>query len=155
MSRNPEELAALYQPPYGDRALILRETDTLIGSVGLVPSLGPFGLLPGFDVPPDAPRARQNVPEVGLYWSLAPAFRGQGYATEAARALIAYAFAALNLRRIVATTEHANAASIAVMRRLGMRVERNPYLEPAWFQTVGVLENHPEKPETEEEDYLP
>ncbi|MGH2520966.1 MAG: GNAT family N-acetyltransferase, partial [Anaerolineales bacterium] len=64
-----------------------------------------------------------------------------GYATEAARALIGYAFRELNLRRIVATTDYTNEASIAVMRRLGMRIEKNPYPEPEWFQVVGVLEN--------------
>ncbi len=46
----------------------------------------------------------------------------------------------LNLGRVVATTEHDNARSIAVMRRLGMRVEANPWPEPDWFQMVGILE---------------
>jgi RimJ/RimL family protein N-acetyltransferase len=39
---------------------------------------------------------------------------------------------------VVATTEHSNAASIGVMRRLGMDVQRNPDAQPEWFQTVGV-----------------
>jgi hypothetical protein len=30
---------------------------------------------------------------------------------------------------------------MAVMRKLGMRILRNPESEPAWFQVVGVLEN--------------
>ena len=30
--------------------------------------------------------------------------------------------------------------SIAVMRRLGMRVEQNPLPEPHWFQVVGWLD---------------
>jgi RimJ/RimL family protein N-acetyltransferase len=55
--------------------------------------------------------------------------------------MIAYGFEQLRLRRIVATTEHDNARSISVMRRLGMRLERNPRPEPAWFQTVGILDN--------------
>jgi hypothetical protein len=42
----------------------------------------------------------------------------------------------------VATTEHANIASIGVMRKLGMRIERNSLSEPPWLQVVGVLE-HP------------
>jgi ribosomal-protein-alanine N-acetyltransferase len=140
-SRNSEELANLYQPPYGDRALTLKEGDTLIGSVGLVPAFGPFGLLPGFDVEPDSTAARRNTPEFGLFWMLAPEYRGQGYATEAGLALIGFAFRELNLRRIVATTEYENASSIAVMRRLGMQIVRNPHAEPAWFQVVGVREN--------------
>jgi RimJ/RimL family protein N-acetyltransferase len=55
--------------------------------------------------------------------------------------MVAYAFAELRLRRIVATTEHDNARSLNVMRRLGMRIERNPRPEPAWFQSVGILDN--------------
>src|SRR5690349_16345657 len=46
--RNYVELARLYQPPYGDRAVVLRATGELIGAVGLVPCLMPFGQLPGF-----------------------------------------------------------------------------------------------------------
>jgi RimJ/RimL family protein N-acetyltransferase len=55
--------------------------------------------------------------------------------------MISYAFDELQLRRIVATTEHDNTRSINVMRRLGMRLERNPQAEPNWFQTVGILTN--------------
>ncbi len=52
-----------------------------------------------------------------------------------------YAFDTLRVRRIVATTEHDNAGSQGVMRRLGMRLERNPFPEPPWLQVVGVLDN--------------
>jgi len=138
---NVDELEQLHQPPYGDRALTLRANGEVVGIGGLVPSFGPFGTLPGFDVDPESAAARRNTPEFGLYWALAPEHRGKGYATEAARALIDYAFNTLNLRRIIATTEYTNEASMAVMRRLGMRIERNPNPEPFWFQIVGVLEN--------------
>ena len=103
--------------------------------MGFVPCLAPFGLLPSFEPTP------YETPEIGLYWALRPAHWGHGYATEAAAALVTYAFDRLRLRRIVATTEHDNNRSIAVMRRLGMHIERNPGPEPAWFQTVGVLNN--------------
>jgi RimJ/RimL family protein N-acetyltransferase len=79
--------------------------------------------------------------EIGLFWALFPDRRGNGYATEAAAAMIAYAFSALRLRRIVATTEHDNATSIGVMRRLGMRIERDTRPQPTWLQTVGILDN--------------
>ena len=42
--------------------------------------------------------------------------------------------------RLIATTEHANSSSQAVMRRLGMRILENPHPEPAWLQTVGILD---------------
>ena len=54
--------------------------------------------------------------------------------------MIDHGFAELGLARIVATTERDNLASIAVMRRLGMRVEQNPLPEPHWFQVVGWLD---------------
>src|SRR5205085_7665200 len=84
-----------------------------------------------------------NLPEFGLYYALSPAYQRQGYATEATRALIDYAFTQLALKRIVATTTNENVASIAVMRKVGMRIEKNPYPDPPWFQVVGVLENRP------------
>jgi len=129
-----EQLAELRQPPYGERGVVLRESGRLVGLVGLVPSLGPFGLLPSWPEPGGRYR-----PEVGLYWAVAPSHRRRGVASEAAAALIDHAFAELHLARVVATTERENVASIGVMRRLGMRVEENPEPEPAWFQVVGVL----------------
>ena len=129
-----EQLAELRQPPYGERAIALNDSGRLVGLVGLVPSLGPFGLLPSWPEP-----GRRFVPEVGLYWAVAPAHRRRGIAAEAAAVLIDHAFAELDLARVVATTERENVASIGVMRRLGMRVEENPEPEPAWFQVVGIL----------------
>jgi ribosomal-protein-alanine N-acetyltransferase len=78
---------------------------------------------------------------MGMFWAIAAKHRRMGYASEAGRALAKFAFATLRLARIVATTEHENAASIGVMRRMGMTIERNPVDEPIWFQTVGVLVN--------------
>jgi RimJ/RimL family protein N-acetyltransferase len=46
----------------------------------------------------------------------------------------------MQLRRLIATTEYDNAASQAVMRKLGMRLVHNPNPEPAWFQVVGCLD---------------
>lgn len=129
------QLADLNQPPYGERAVERQSDGELVGLVGLVPCLAPFGLIPGLGDGSDPHRFR---PEVGLYWATAPAERGQGYATEAAAALIAFGFDHLHLARIVATTEHANLASISVMRKLGMRIEVNPGLKPEWLQVVGV-----------------
>jgi [ribosomal protein S5]-alanine N-acetyltransferase len=122
-----EQLAELRQPPYGDRAIVSHATSELLGVCGLVPWLGPLDF------------TERNVPEVGMYWAVAPAHQRHGYATEAARALVDYAFSALRVHRVIATTAHENAASIGVMRKLGMQIERNPRPEPAWLQVVGVL----------------
>jgi GNAT superfamily N-acetyltransferase len=128
-------LALLHQPPYGDRAIVKRDNSQIVGSVGFAACLMPFGQLPSFEP------TRHFTNEIGLFWALFPEHWGHGYATEAAAAMIAYAFEQLGLRRIVATTEHDNTRSINVMRRLGMRLERNPNAEPAWLQTVGILDN--------------
>ncbi len=137
---NYGELAELYQPPYGDRAIELRETGELVGSAGFVPSLGPFGQLPGFGGG-GSERGGLFSPEFGLYWAVSPARQRRGYATEAGRALIDYAFQALKLHRVVATTTYDNEPSMAVMRKLGMELHRNPQAEPFWFQAIGVIVN--------------
>ena len=125
--------------PYGDRAIAGREDERLIGACGYVPLLDRYGQIPALRGGSARPGATSA--EVGLYWALAPAARGRGYATEAGRALVEFAFAELGLGRIVATTGYDNVASIGVMRRLGMRIERNPLPEPPWLQVVGVLDN--------------
>jgi ribosomal-protein-alanine N-acetyltransferase len=134
---NYTALARLRQPPYGDRAVVLKATDTLIGAVGLVLSFGPFDSLPYF-----RDRATGlSTPEMGLFWAIGEPYRRQGYATEAARALIDFAFTHLRLKRIVATTEYSNSRSIAVMQWLAMSIQHNPEPTPAWFQVVGILDN--------------
>ena len=140
-----EELARLYQPPYGERAVALKESGQLIGACGYVPCLNAFGQLPSFRAA-QAIRPGLSSPEFGLYWAIAPAHQRRGYATEAARALLDHAFTELRLARVVATTSYDNAASVGVMRKLGMRIETNPYPDPPWLQVAGVLENDRAQP---------
>jgi RimJ/RimL family protein N-acetyltransferase len=138
---NYAQLGRLYQPPYGDRAMVRKATGELIGACGFVPSFGPFSQLPAFAALGADGQAQLNTPEFGLFYAVSLAFQRQGYAAEATRALIDYAFHHLHLRRIVATTTYENTASIRVMEKVGMQIERNPYPEPSWFQIVGILEN--------------
>jgi RimJ/RimL family protein N-acetyltransferase len=136
-----EQYARLYQPPYGEWAVTLKQSGELIGLVGFVPCLMPFEQMPGLApsvVPPTQARA---TAEFGLYYAISPKYQRQGYATEATRAMVEYAFQQLGLKRMVATTTYDNAGSMGVMRRLGMRIEKNPYPDPPWLQVVGVLEN--------------
>jgi ribosomal-protein-alanine N-acetyltransferase len=108
---NYEELAKLYQPPYGDRAIVLKQSGQLIGACGFAPTLLPFEQLPSFGVTEPATIPARNTSEMGLYWAIAPAYQRQGYAAEAAQALITYALTDLNLKRVVATTSYDNEAS--------------------------------------------
>ncbi|HEY4993524.1 MAG TPA: GNAT family N-acetyltransferase [Nakamurella sp.] len=77
-----EQRAGAHRPPYGECAVVLAGTGELIGLVGLVPSMMPFGLLGYYR---DSGIAHSdNIPEVGLCW--VTAHRGRGYASEAVAA---------------------------------------------------------------------
>jgi RimJ/RimL family protein N-acetyltransferase len=140
---NYDQLAKLYQPPYGDRAIVLKRTGQLIGAIGYVPCMAPFGQLPSFAAGLDEATRRLATPELGLYYALAPAHQRQGYTSEAAAAMVEYAFGQMSLRRVIATTTYDNQASMGVMRKIGMRIERNPLPDPPWMQVVGIIENRP------------
>jgi [ribosomal protein S5]-alanine N-acetyltransferase len=55
-----------------------------------------------------------------IFYSLAPRSWGQGYATEAARAVVEHALGPLGLPEVLAEVDQGNIASVAVVRRLGM-----------------------------------
>lgn len=59
--------------------------------------------------------------EIG--WAIGRPHQGRGYATEAARALLAHAFETLRCHRVIATCQPQNPASWRVMEKLGMRRE--------------------------------
>lgn len=136
---NHTQLGNLYQPPFGDKAMVLAETGEVIGVCGLVPAFGPFGQFFTSSEGPGEQTGRQRV-EIGLYYQVAREQQRQGYATEAARALAEYVLETMRAERVIATTTYDNAASIAVMRRLGMTIYHNPLPFPEWFQVVGILE---------------
>ncbi|GAB7052087.1 GNAT family N-acetyltransferase [Catenuloplanes indicus] len=75
------------------------------------------------------------TPATEVGWRLARHAWGHGYATEAARAVLAHAFTALALPGLVSFTAHTNARSRAVMRRLGLTHDpaedfRHPNIPP-------------------------
>lgn len=76
------------------------------------------------------------TPAVEIGWRIAPAHWGQGLATEAARLALDAGFGPLGLREVVAFTVPANAASLGVIRRLGMRPD-------ASFQHPNLPATHP------------
>ena len=55
-----------------------------------------------------------------IFYSLAPGAWGHGYATEAARAVVEYGLGPLGLPEVLAEVDEGNAASVAVLKRLGM-----------------------------------
>ena len=129
------ELANLGQPPYADYAIVLKGSGEFIGSVGIVPTVLPWGALKG-----DAQDTLLS-PEIGLFWGILPEFRRRGFATQAAGALLNCLFYEIEARQVVATTERDNIASQRTMQKLGMRLFHNPNLEPHWCQVVGLSAN--------------
>jgi RimJ/RimL family protein N-acetyltransferase len=74
-----------------------------------------------------------------------PDVHGQGYATEAARALVNFAFDHLELHRVTAELDARNTASAALLERLGLRREahlvENEWVKGEWTDglTYAVL----------------
>lgn len=81
--------------------------------LGVAPMIGFLGLSrPSYQTP--------FTPCVEIGWRFARAYWGAGYATEGARASLAYGFERLGLEEIVSFTVAANTRSWGVMERLGM-----------------------------------
>lgn len=57
-----------------------------------------------------------------LGWILNKDYRGRGFATEAGRALVDFAFSNLNIDRVLAQCDCKNAASFKVMKKIGMKL---------------------------------
>ena len=75
--------------------------------------------------------AEHRSGEVG--YVIHPHHAGQGYATEAAAAVLALAFDGLGLHRVVGRIDARHDASAAVLRKLGMRQEA-VLVENEWFK---------------------
>jgi ribosomal-protein-alanine N-acetyltransferase len=100
------DLQNSYQPFEKDKvfeiAIERKEDGKVIGLLGLI-------------------RQDQEQGEIGC--ALGVEYRGQGYGTEAIKAMIDYGFNSLGLHRIHADTSTDNIASCRIMERLGMRQE--------------------------------
>ena len=74
---------------------------------------------------------RDALEHVDIGFAFLPAFRGQGLAFEAASATLEHARRDFGLRRIVAIASPDNAASAALLTRIGLRREGGIRLDPA------------------------
>jgi len=72
---------------------------------------------------------RDTLEHVDIGYAFLPQHRGRGYAFEAAQAVVAHA-RSLGIVRLAAIVNPANAASSALLRKLGMRFERHAELAP-------------------------
>lgn len=84
-------------------AIVLRDLNELTGAIGLIPEW------------------QFNKAEIG-YWVGKP-YWNQGYATEAASAMLEYGFERIRLNKIVARHLVRNPSSGRVMEKLGMSLE--------------------------------
>ena len=95
---------------YGVYQLVRSSDEMVVGDIG-------------FHGPPNRRRS------VTVGYGLAPGARRQGYATEALRAVLAWALAQPEVASVEADTTHANLPSQRVMERAGMRCyDRNDQL---------------------------
>ena len=88
---------------YGYFAAEEKKTGKFIGRMGFTNPAG----WPGFE----------------LGWTLAPAYQGKGFATEAARFLLDYAYTELDQAHVISLIHPDNAPSIRVAERLGEKLE--------------------------------
>jgi len=98
---------------FGRWAVIEKESGNIIGLCGL--------------------RLLEDVPE--LFYLFARSSWGKGFATEAAHATLRYGFEQMGLPRIVAVIRPANVDSINVVKKIGMRFDK----EVNHFGVEGVL----------------
>ena len=81
-----------------------------------------------------------NRQEAELGYELNPDYWGQGYATEAAHAMLTFGFGTLHLQRVWAQCVAENEASVRVLERLGMRQEqrlsKHTWMQERWWDTL-------------------
>jgi RimJ/RimL family protein N-acetyltransferase len=75
--------------------------------------------------------AEAGQAEIGI--TLAPAYQGKGYATETLKAVLDYLFVTLGKHRVYASVDPRNQASIALLKRIGMRQEAH-LRASLWFK---------------------
>jgi len=88
---------------FGLSAVEMRNSGELIGMCGLI--------------------KRDSLEHVDIGFAFLPEHQGKGYAAEIADACLSYAFRQLNLEKVVAITLPANKSSIALLEKLGMRLQ--------------------------------
>jgi len=102
------------EPGWYQLAIARRSTDRVVGDLGV-------HIL------------ESDIRQVELGFTLAPDAQGQGYAAEAVRAMLGHLFVALGKHRVIASTDPRNERSIALLRRVGFRLEAH-HRESLWFK---------------------
>lgn len=109
-------------------AMTLKESGKLIGDVGIR-------------------RANAEARVADLGYELDPRYWGNGYATEAARAMLEFGFEQLHLHRVWAQCVADNVSSAHILEKIGMRQEgrlrENEHFKRRWWDVLvyGILED--------------
>jgi [ribosomal protein S5]-alanine N-acetyltransferase len=102
-------------------AVTLKSSGQLIGSCG---------------VRRDSPEAREG----DMGYELDPKHWGNGYATEAARAVLDFGFSNMDLKRVTAWCIADNVASARVLEKIGMKLEKrmrhHQYFKGRWWDAL-------------------
>ncbi|MBD9477947.1 GNAT family N-acetyltransferase [Pseudoxanthomonas sp. PXM02] len=114
-------LRSYAQHGFGMYAIRRKDTGALIGNCGLV--------------------SREGLDGPDLGYALLPAYAGQGFAVEAARAVIADAGSRLGIVRLHAIVNPDNVASIGLLQKLGFEFDRMIVL-PAIEHPVDLFHLH-------------
>lgn len=97
-------IASYQQHGYGIYLVEIQDSGEQIGTCGLV--------------------NRQGMEDVEIGFALLPQYWSQGYAAEAAQAVMVYAREELRLERIVAIANPGNERSFKLLEKLGLRFDR-------------------------------
>jgi ribosomal-protein-alanine N-acetyltransferase len=95
---------------FGLNRVALKDSDTAIGICGLL--------------------QRESLPHPDLGFALLPEYRGQGYAREAADAILQHAYLIPHQTQITAIVNPDNLSSIKLLEKLGFRIDRQIQIEP-------------------------
>ena len=95
---------------FGLNRVALKDSDTAVGICGLL--------------------QRESLPQPDLGFAFLPGFRGQGYAREAADAILQHAYLILRQTRVAAIVNPDNHSSINLLNRLDFCIEKQIQIEP-------------------------
>lgn len=101
-----------------DLALCLKDTDEMIGAMGLY--------------------LTEDMKQAELGYLLKMRYWGKGCATEAAKGFLRFGFLGLDLHRITARCDDENKASYGVMERIGMRREAH-FIKAVYTRVFGKM----------------
>jgi RimJ/RimL family protein N-acetyltransferase len=103
-----------------------------------VEATGVADVIGGIGIGPHA-HAFDFGPCTEIGWRFAPQYWGKGYATEAAKAVLAYGFTKLGYTEVFSMSALVNRRSFALMERIGLK-----YVKDYLFQ--GLPDGHPLRP---------